>query len=114
MIQIFIYCMQFFILFYFFSLRIMPRTPVASNIRATVSGNTLEPEMMGQLTQHKNEIARLISCTTSMQEHITQQSELAASLYSKLGDLKRDILLKGLNIDIPRGPEIQTPCGNRR
>ena len=114
MIQIFIYCMQFFILFYFFSLRIMPHTPVASNIRATVSGNTLEPEMMGQLTQHKNEIARLISCTTSMQEHITQQSELAASLYSKLGDLKRDILLKGLNIDIPRGPEIQTPCGNRR
>ena len=87
----------------------MPRTPVASNIWATASGNTLESEMMGQLTQHKNEIARLISCTTSMQEHITQQSELAASLYSKLGDLKRDILLKGLNIDVPRGPEIQTP-----
>ena len=71
----------------------MPRTPVAANIRATVTGNTLEPEMMAQLTQHKNEIARLISCTTSMQEHITQQSELVASLYSKLGDLKQDILL---------------------
>ena len=87
----------------------MPRTPVAANIRATVTGNTLEPEMMAQLTQHKNEIARLISCTTSMQEHITQQSELVASLYSKLGDLKRDILLKGLNIDIPRGPETASP-----
>ena len=53
----------------------MPRTPVAANIRATVTGNTLEPEIMAQLTQHKNEIARLISCTTSMQEHITQQNE---------------------------------------
>ena len=79
--------------FYFFSLSIMPRTPVAANIRATVTGNTLEPEIMAQLTQHKNEIARLISCTTSMQDHITQQNELIASLYSKLGDLKRDILL---------------------
>ena len=87
----------------------MPRTPVAANIRATVTGNTLEPEIMAQLTLHKNEIARLISCTTSMQEHITQQNELIASLYSKLGDLKRDILLKGLNIDIPRGPETASP-----
>ena len=96
------------------------RTPVAANIWATVTGNMLEPEMMAQLTQHKNEIARLISCTTSMQEHITQQSELVASLYSKLGDLKRDILLKGLNINIPRGPETASPqkslhvgCSNR-
>ena len=95
--------------FYFFSLSIMPCTPVASNIWATVTGNTLEPDMMAQLTQHKNEIACLISCTTSMQEHITQQSELVASLCSKLGDLKRDILLKGLNIDIPRRPETASP-----
>ena len=51
--------MQFFILFSFFSLCIMPRTPVASNIWATVSGNTLELEMMAQLAQHKTEIARL-------------------------------------------------------
>ena len=87
----------------------MPRTPVASNICATVSGNTLEPEMMAQLAQHKTEIARLILCTSSIQEHITQQSELVASLYSKLGDLKWEILLKGLKIDIPRGPEIQIP-----
>ena len=87
----------------------MPRTPVAANIRATVTGNSLEPETMAQLTLHRNEIARLISCTTSMQEHITQQNELISSLYSKLGDLKRDILLKGLNIDIPRGPETSSP-----
>ena len=87
----------------------MPRTPVAANIRATVTGNSLEPETMAQLTLHKNEIACLISCTTSMQEHITQQNELVASLYSKLGDLKRNILLKGLNIDIPRGPETASP-----
>ena len=71
----------------------MPRTPVAANIRATVTGNSLEPETMAQLIQHKNEIARLISCTTSMQDHITQQNELISSLYSSLGDLKRDILL---------------------
>ena len=58
----------------------MPRTPVAANILATVTGNTLEPEMMAQLTQHKNEIARLISCTTSMQEHITQQNELVTTV----------------------------------
>ena len=56
--------MQFFILFSFFSLCIMPRTPVASNIWATVSGNTLELEMMAQLAQHKTEIARLT------QEHL--------------------------------------------
>ena len=67
----------------------MPRTPVAANISF--------------------EIARLISCTTSMKEHITQQNELVASLYSKLGDLKWDILLKGLNIDIPRAPETASP-----
>ena len=87
----------------------MPHTPVAVNIRATVTGNTLEPEMMAQLTQHKNEIARLISCTTSMQDHITQQSELVASLYSKLGDLKRDILLKGLNTIFQGGLKLHPP-----
>ena len=58
----------------------MPRTPVAANIRATVTGNSLEPEAMAQLTLHRNEIACLISCTTSMQDHITQQNELISSL----------------------------------
>ena len=87
----------------------MPRTPVAANIRATITGNPLEPEAMAQLALHRNEIARLISCTTSMQEHITKQNELISNLYSSLGDLKRDILLKGLNIDIPRGPDTTFP-----
>ena len=42
-------------------------------------------------------------------EHNAAKQTIVASLYSKLGDLKRDILLKGLNIDIPRGPEISSP-----
>ena len=95
----------------------MPRTPVASKIRASASGsatpalgNELEPANLSPMTQqHECEIVRLLSCNKTMQDHIEQQNELISSLYSKLGDLKQEILFKGLNIDLPRGPEVQKP-----
>ena len=89
---------------YFFSLSKMPRTPVASKILASATsgsatqslGNVLEPEKI-------SEIDRLLSCNGTQLAHIESQNELITSLYSKLGDLKQDILFKGLNIDLPRG-----------
>ena len=95
----------------------MPRTPVASKILASAAsgsatqplGNVLEPSKISD-----QEIERILSCNGSQLAHIESQNELIASLYSKLGDLKQEILFKGLNIDLPRGPEVKGAPWNQK
>ena len=95
----------------------MPRTPVASKILASAAsgsatqslGNVLEP-----LKISDQEIERILSCNGSQLAHIESQNELITSLYSKLGDLKQEILFKGLNIDLPRGPEVKGAPWNQK
>ena len=97
----------------------MPRTPVASKILASAAsgsatqslGNVLEPV---KLSEQEFEIERLLSCNGTQLAHIESQNELITSLYSKLGDLKQEILFKGLNIDLPRGPEVKGAPWNQK